>query len=229
MSTARLRKYVSDCRTLPRDVMGAWRTGGAENVWLELRRRTVDRAGGYARGLVIETDLSRLTKCPARSGIEIERFAGPNWCSFGDLIADRTAASSAAAAAAGRQCIVARHNGQTLGYSWVSPAVEARYEGFDLPLPADAIYLWQTFVTREARGLGVGSALVSFELHLARDRGYRRSWTVILPENTASLRTIVAVGPSRVVGTVTRVKVLSSMHSRYRELPNPRAVGELSP
>ncbi len=219
MSTTRLQKYVNDLRTLPGDVMGAWRDGGAPDVLLELRRRTVDRAGGYAHGLVIETDLSGLIARPPRPGIEIEHFAGPDWSSLSGLVGDRIAAKCAAAAAAGRQCIVARRNGQILGHSWVSPAVEARYESYDLPLPSDAIYIWQTLVMGEARGLGLGSALLSFELHLARDRGYRRSWTVIHPDNRASLRTVAAVGPSRVVGSVTRVKVLSSMRSRYSALP----------
>ena len=219
MSATRLQKYVNDVRTLPRDMMGAWRVGGASDALLELRRRTVDRAGGYAHGLVIESDLSGLVKRPPGPGIEIEPFAGPDWSSLGGLLGHRIVAQCAAAAAAGRQCIVARRNGQILGHSWVSPAVEARHESYALPLPADAIYVWQTLVTREARGLGVGSALVSFELRLARDRGYRRSWTVIHPDNHASLRTMAAVAPSQVVGRVTRLKVLSSMRSRYSAWP----------
>jgi GNAT superfamily N-acetyltransferase len=200
-------------------MIGAWRVGGASNVLVELRRRTLDRAGGYAHGLVIETDLSRLTPLPILPGVEIESYSGPDWSSLGDLVPDRLAGKFAAALAAGRQCIVARRAGKTLGYSWVSPAVEARYESFELPLPRDAIYTWQTLVAREARGLGVGSALVIYELHLARDRGYRRSWTVIHPDNRPSLRLAAGLGASSVVGTVTRLKVLSSMRSRYRPLP----------
>ncbi len=227
MSTARLRKYVSDCRTLPGDVLGAWRTGGSASVWLELRRRTVDRAAKYTSGLVIETDLSGVAEIPPPPGIEIAPFAGPDWGLLGDLVGDRSAAGFAAAAAAGRSCVVAWRGGRAVGYAWASPAVEARYESFQLPLPADAIYAWHTLVARGDRGTGIGSALVSSELRLARAQGYRRSWTVILRENLVSLGTVVAVGPSRVVGTVTRVKVLSSMYSRYRELPHPRAVEEL--
>jgi len=222
MIPARLQKYVTDCRTLPGDLRGAWRAGGAASVWLELRRRTVDRVGGYTHCLVVETDLSSLAEVPAPPGIEIAAFAGPDWSSLGDLVGDRLAATFAAAAAAGRLCIVARRGRQAVGYAWVSPAVDVRYESFELPLPSDAIYAWQTQVSLSERGAGIGSALVSLELQLARARGYRRSWTVIRPENTASLRTIAAVGPSRVVGTVTRLKVLSSMRSRYRELLNPR-------
>jgi GNAT superfamily N-acetyltransferase len=222
MSTARLRKYVIDLQTLPGDVIGAWRTGGAANAWTELRRRTLDRAGGYASGLVVETDLSGLTAVPVPEGVEIVAAPGPDFSSLSHLAGDRLAGKLAAAAAAGRRCIIAKRNGRVVGFSWVSPAVVTRFESFELPLPADAIYVWQTLVEREERGTGIGSALVNYELRLARDQGYRRSWTVIRSDNTASLRTAAAVGPSRVVGTVTRLKLLSSMHSRYRELSSPR-------
>ena len=223
----RLKKYASDCRTLPRDVRGAWHTGGAAGVWLELRRRTMDRVVGYSSGLVIETDLVGLAETRLPPGIEIAAFGGPDWSSLGDLVDDRLSASFAADAAAGRSCIVAWRGERAVGYAWASPAVEARYESFELPLPVDAVYAWHTLVAREERGTGIGSALVSSELHRARAQGYRRSWTVIVPENRASLRTVAAVGPSRIVGTVMRVKLLSSMHSHYRGLANPRPLREL--
>jgi hypothetical protein len=52
---------------------------------------------------------------------------------------------------------------------------------------------------------------------------------IIQPDNIASLRAIASVAPSRVLGTVARIKVLSWMRSRYRALsaPVPIEVGVL--
>jgi hypothetical protein len=44
---------------------------------------------------------------------------------------------------------------------------------------------------------------------------------IIQPDNIASLRAIASVAPSRVLGTVARIKVLSWMRSRYRALSAP--------
>src|SRR6185295_7794909 len=58
------KKYVDDCRSFPGDAARAWRSGGAAGVWLELRRRTIDRAGSYVHYLVLEADLSTLRAIP---------------------------------------------------------------------------------------------------------------------------------------------------------------------
>lgn len=224
MSTSRMQKYLTDCRTLPGDISGAWRAGGMSGVWLELRRRTVDRVGGYARGLVVEADITDVPEVAPPPGIEITPFAGPDWSLLGDLAGERLRAKFAAAAAAGRSCMIARRGRQVVGYAWISPAVTPLYESFELPLPADAIYAWHVQVARQERGRGIGSALVGFRLHHARLRGFRRAWGVIRPDNIASLRSFSSAGPCQVVGTVFRVKVLSSMRSRFRPLVQPYSV-----
>ena len=53
-------KYVTDLRTFPGDAVRAWRAGGWLAVQEEVRKRTLDRIGGYVRRFVIETDLSHL-------------------------------------------------------------------------------------------------------------------------------------------------------------------------
>ncbi len=108
-----------------------------------------------------------------------------------------------------------------MGYAWFSPRIENRHESYDLPLPADTIYIWQVEVSRSERRQGVAAALLSSGLQLARTRNFCRSWIIIHPDNVASLRTIASVAPSRVLGTVARIKVLSWIHSRYRALSAP--------
>ena len=108
-----------------------------------------------------------------------------------------------------------------MGYVWFSPAIESRHESYDLSLPADTVYVWQIEVDRNERSAGVGAALLSRGLELCRERGFHRSWIIIHPKNFVSIRTVASVAPSRVVGTVGRLKVLSWMRSWSRSLSAP--------
>jgi len=216
-----LQKYVNDLRTFPDDAVRAWRSAGAAGVWLELRRRTVDRAGAYSRYMVIEADLSTVRLIETPVGIEIRPFTESDWSLLGDLAGSRLTRCFAAAAAAGRVCLVAWRGSTAVGYVWFSPAVDQRYESFALTLPSDAIYLWQLQVSRSARRMGIGAALVSFGLLLAKQQGYRLSWMITRCDNRAAQSTIASVAPSRVLGTLSRIKVTSWMHTRFRLLPTP--------
>jgi GNAT superfamily N-acetyltransferase len=73
------------------------------------------------------------------------------------------------------------------------------------------------------RGRGVGSALVSARLSAARERGHRRAWRVIAPENRPSLRTIEksSGGAARVVGSLTYVTFFGRMRLRYEPGSSP--------
>jgi GNAT superfamily N-acetyltransferase len=108
-----------------------------------------------------------------------------------------------------------------VGYVWFSPAIESRHESYDLTLPADTVYVWQIEVARSERSQDVGAALLTRGLELCRERGFHRSWIIVHPDNLASIQTIASVAPSRVLGTVGRLKVLSWMRSWYRSLSAP--------
>ena len=214
-------KYLTDLRTFPGDATRAWRTGGWKAIQEEIRKRTLDRLGGYVRRYVIETDLSRLAEVAPPEGVEIRPFDGPDWSLLGDMSRSRLASRFDEATAAGRVCLVAWKKRQAVGYAWFSPRIENRHESYDLPLPSDTIYIWQVEVSRTERRQGIAAALLSSGLQLARDRNFCRSWIIIHPDNVASLRTIASVAPSRVLGTVARLKVLSWIYSRYRALSAP--------
>jgi ribosomal protein S18 acetylase RimI-like enzyme len=194
-----LSKYLSDVRSFPGDALRAWRIAGWAGVQEELQKRTLDRLGGYVRRFVIEADLSRLAEM-ARS---------------------RLAAQFGEATAAGRTCLVAWKRRQAVGYAWFSPSIDLRHERYDLQLPSDAIYIWQLEVAPAERRRGVAAALLSSGLMLSRAHGFRRGWIIVHPDDAASLRAIASVAPSRVLGTVARVKVLSWIRSRYKALSAP--------
>jgi GNAT superfamily N-acetyltransferase len=216
-----LTKYLTELRTFPHDFARAWRAGGWSAFQEEIRKRTLDRVGGYVRRYVIETDLSRLADVAPPEGVEIRPFEGPHWDLLGDMARIRLARRFDEAAAEGRVCLVAWKRRQAVGYAWFSPRVENRHESYDLPLPSDTIYIWQVEVSRSERRHGIAAALLSRGLQLARDRNFCRSWIVVHPDNVASLRTIASVAPSRVLGTVARLKVLSWIYSRYHALSAP--------
>jgi GNAT superfamily N-acetyltransferase len=216
-----LSKYLADLWTFPRDSARAWRAGGLVAVRDEIRKRTLDRVGGYVRRYVIEADLSRLAEVAPPEGVEIRPFDGPDWSLLGDMSRDRLTGRFERAAAAGRVCLVAWQRRQAVGFAWFSPRIEIPHESYDLPLPADTIYIWQIEVCRSERRRGVAAALLSSGLQLSRDRGFHRAWIIIHPANVASLRTMASVAPSRVLGTVARLKVLSWIYSRYQALSAP--------
>ena len=172
----RWSRYGHDLRTLPRDARRAWRSSGLAGVWFEVRRRTLDRLWTHSDGLVIEVDLPENPPPEPPLGIVVTRFTGPDWSRLGGLTSERLHPRLAAAAAAGRHCFVAWRGLRAVGYTWASSALERRHEGFVLPLPADAVYLWQTQVLPPERSRGVGAAVVRAAAHAARAAG-ARGWS----------------------------------------------------
>ncbi|HEU5305078.1 MAG TPA: GNAT family N-acetyltransferase [Gemmatimonadales bacterium] len=224
MISRRILKYYDDIRTFPTDAAEAWRAGGWRAVWDDLRGRTLDRIGNYARHYVIEMDLSQLAELTLPNGVEVGPYAGPDWQVLGNVVGRRLAAQHAEAAAAGRLCIVAWKDGRAVGCTWLSNTIQMRYESYDLPLPPDAVYILGTHVSPAERRLGVAAALVGTVLRLARQQGRNRAWTMVHPDNRGSLRTVVRVAPSRILGTVARIKLLSWMFNRFRPLDPPLAL-----
>ena len=217
----RLKKYVNDMRTFPGDALRAWRAGGWMAVQEEMRKRTLDRLGGYVRRFVIETDILQIGDVALPPEVEIRPFTGPDWSLLGDMGRHRLVGQFGRASADGRICLVAWKQRHAIGYAWFSPTIESRHESYDLPLPFGTIYISRVEVARSERRRGVASALLSTGLALCREQGFRRSWMIIHPSNIASLGTIAGVAPSRVLGTVARLKVLSWMRSWYRALSAP--------
>ncbi len=218
MNRRGIGKYLTDAATLPRDAASAWRTDGAAGVWTELRRRTVDRAAGYVRYIVLEADLENFRRVSPPEGVVIRPFAGSDWSSLGPMVPCRVAPILTAARRAGRTCLVAWRGSEAIGYIWFSPAVEQRYENFALSLPPATTYLWQIQVTRSARRQGLGAALISAGFEQAAQQGFRRSWMITSPSNRAAQKAVTTITTGRVLGSIRRVKVASWMQTRYAPL-----------
>ena len=214
-------KYLFDAKTLPDDLARSWRTDGVNGVLTQLRQRSVDRVAVRSHSLVIETDLVEVRQVPPPEGVSICRFNG-DWSALGDLVSRRMAPYLSSAAAAGRWCLVARRGNQAVGLAWLAPETDVRFDKFTLPLPSDAVYLWMVQVVKSERSKQVGTALASAALGWAQEMGWRRAWMIIDPGNRASLRAAAGLMPSsRVLGSVTRTKLLRRMHSAYDSLPAP--------
>ena len=85
-----------------------------------------------------------------------------------------------------------------------------------IPLPEEAVYLWDLYVLPAERGRGIGSALAAERLAIAHELGYREGWRMIAPRNLASLRTLRAGGSTRIVGEIRFVQVLSLLRAHFR-------------
>jgi hypothetical protein len=178
--------------------------------------------GVYGRRFVIETDLSRLAEFLPPSEVEIRPFSGGNWSLLGDLMRAQLTSQFGEATAAGRTCLVAWKRRHAVGYAWFSTKIESRYERYDLPLPSDTVYIHQIEVSRaEERSQRVSAALLSMGLRLGRERGFHRSWIIVDPKNLAWIPAIAGVAPSRVLGIVSRLRLLGWMRCRYRALHTP--------
>jgi ribosomal protein S18 acetylase RimI-like enzyme len=58
-----------------------------------------------------------------------------------------------------------------------------------------------SFVHQSARSRGIGSALATAAVRLARDHGYRRVWLSVEPSNRAAVRSYTRAGFTRVPGS----------------------------
>jgi GNAT superfamily N-acetyltransferase len=214
-------KYLFDAKTLPGDLIRSWRADGVNGIVDQLRQRSLDRIAVRSHSLVIETELHDVRQIPPPKGVSICRFKG-EWTVLGDLVSQRMTPYLSSAARAGRWCLVARRGGEPVGIAWLAPKMDIRFDKFTLPLPADAVYLWMVQVVRTERTNYLGRALASAALGWAQEVGWRRAWMIINPENRVSLRAAANVMPSsRVLGSVTRTKLFTRMHSEYDSLPVP--------
>jgi GNAT superfamily N-acetyltransferase len=197
-----VNKYVRDAMTFPRDAGAAWTHAGAPGVWRELRVRTLDRVSRGGIALLFEHVVADVPRLSLPDGVRIAPFTGPDWSPFLALTTEKRVAGFKKRIARGRECLVAWRGERPVGFTWISTQMEADIETYALPLPADASYHWDLFVTSEERGTGVGTALAYERLRHSHEKSYRLSWRLIDIDNLASQRGAqkTASGSTRVVG-----------------------------
>lgn len=214
----RLAAYSRDLQTLPGDAALAWRWEGARGVWNQLAERTVRRIVRRGRYIIIAQRLDQARDVTPPPGVTIAPFSGLDWSQLAGIATQRDRDSFRRLSERGRVCLVAWRERRPIGYTWFSERIDPEVETLPVPLPACAAYSTDLYVDVSERNSGVGSALVSARLRLARERGFSESWRMIAPKNRASFRTLekTAGRGARIVGEVSSLKVFRWVHARFR-------------
>ena len=208
-------RHVAD---FPRDSRIAWRASGWSGLKNLLPYGRIYRGGKL---LVIEQDLEKVQSVTPPGDIEIELFDG-DVSRVSSILPTAKREVFKTRFAAGRRCLLAVRSSTVVGYTWLSPKIDTDIELLPLALPDDAIYLWELFVPRSQRGGGIGSALTSARLALAKEWGFRFGWRAVSPENKPSMRTVEKTGSSQVLGELSWYQLFGRFRAkevRYGDKP----------
>lgn len=226
MTSARrsLPAFISEFVRDSADAWGDHGLGGLIQEWREWIVFPVFRHGSL---IVIEQDLEEDRPEPLSQDVTVYRKSdADNWSGFASIANRRMIARMRRALIRGRNCIVACRDGRIIGYTWISDRVDSDLELFPIPLPKDAAYGWNLYVTPVERNAGVGSALVTARLNLARQLGFRRMWRAIDAKNAPTVRTVEKTwgSGSRIVGKLKYVKILVWSRGWLLRETDPRAL-----
>jgi GNAT superfamily N-acetyltransferase len=211
-----LDKYAEDCRTFPADAMLGYRLEGMRGVWDALAPRTIDRILYAGHIIIFAQRLDSAPEVSAPPGVDIRRIGEDDWPALAATVMQRNLARFRRLAATGHHGLVAWRGSQPIGYGWVAASLGPDVTACPLALPADAAYLWDLYVIPGERSNGVGSALASARVRIARECGFREGWRMISPSNAPSIRTLAkSASDTRVVGELRFIKIFNRMHARF--------------
>lgn len=208
--------WLAEPRAFVADVAEAWRSSGARAAWNEFREWVVYPIFRHGRVVVIAQEMDALAQNSPPPGVEVRPFAGTDWSPLVEIANQRTRARFRRAAARGRICFVAWRGRRPIGYVWLSERIDPDLELYPLPLPEDAVYGWDVYVTPDERGRGIAPALIGARLRYARDRGFRTSWRAIAPDNAASFGAVRKTSRDgmQIVGELSYARVLGRVFAR---------------
>jgi len=209
-------KYIEDCRTFPGDAALAYRHQGWRGVWAALAPRTIYRVFRTGHTLIFAQSLDTSPEVAPPAGVRIAPIGEADWPALATVVAQRDLVRFRALMAAGRHGLVAWRGSRPIGYGWVAKRIGPDVAVCDLALPAHAAYFWDLYVIPSERSSGVGSALASARVRVARELGFSEGWRMIAPDNRPSLRTLEKTGNgARLVGELRFVKLLSRVKVRF--------------
>jgi GNAT superfamily N-acetyltransferase len=216
----RFAKYAKDLTTLPEDAALAYQRGGVRELWQAVAERSLHRLVRWGRVLVIVQRLDEFREVTPPTGITIRRATEADLPALVEIMSRRDADRFGDNVARGLICFVAWEGERPVGYAWNADRFTSDMTATACPLalPPTASYLWNLYVIPRRRGHGVGAALASARLRLARDRGLREGWTMIAPTNYGSLRAVgKTAGPNtRIIGEMRYVKLLTRVYGQFR-------------
>jgi len=211
------RSLFAVIREFIRDSAAAWAGHGFGGLVQEWREWIVFPVFRHGNLIVIEQDLEGHRPERLPQGVTIDRKSdADDWTGFASIANRRMIARMRRAMIRGRNCIVARRGGRIIGYTWISDRVDTDLELFPIPLPKDAAYGWNLYVTPTERNTGVGSALVRARLNFARMHGFRSMWRAIDARNAPTVRTVEKTWGhgSRIVGELKYVRMFGWARGR---------------
>jgi GNAT superfamily N-acetyltransferase len=221
-----LGKYVTDCRTFPADAVLSYQLGGMRGVWEALADRTLHRVLRTGHVIVFAQLLESAPEVPPPPGVQILPLSDKDWPALSKIVTQRSLVSFRKLAENGRHALVAWRGSEAIGYGWVAERIGPDVTACPLAMPSYAAYLWDLYVVPSERSNGVGSALASARVQLARRLGFREGWRMIAPSNGASLRTLAKTGrDNRTVGELRFIKVFASIHTRFSPAPSGNSAG----
>ena len=200
---SRIGAYWLDLKTLPGDALLAYRHEGWTGAWKAVATRSLHRIFRRGRLMVFAHQVDQMVDLPPPAGVRITQPTAAEWARLASLVGRRELQRFRALSARGRRCLVAWRGETPVGYAWVADDLGPDVAVSPLPLafPSSAAYLLNLYVLPSERSSGIGSALASGRLRLARESGFREGWRMVAPTNAPSLRTVqkTAAG-TRLVG-----------------------------
>ena len=211
-----LRKYVRDWATFPAAASAGYRHAGLRGVWTAFANRSVHRLLSFGWFIVYTQSLEQLPPSSAPPGIRIARLEPGDWPSLSAVVSPRELARLRSLVNSGRHCLLAWRGARVIGFIWMAERLGPDILLVPFSMPPDAAYLCHCYVSLEERGNGIGAALASAALRLAKDLGFRETWQMISPSNHASLRTLAKSGRGpRIVGQVRFFKLLTRARVQF--------------
>jgi GNAT superfamily N-acetyltransferase len=213
----RIARFVSRWEGFPAEARRAYRIGGMAELRHVVAERSVYLVFRRDRMVVIAQRLDSIREVPAPPGVTITIGTSSDWDLASEISSVQDIALFRKRLAAGRTCLLAWRDNKPIGYTWLSERMGPDVTACTLPLPAHAAYFYDLYVIPVERSSGVGTALVSARLRLARERGFAEGWRTVSVENGASLRTAEKTSGkgTRIVGEMTYVKILDRMFPRF--------------
>jgi GNAT superfamily N-acetyltransferase len=225
--TEKWARWFGDLRSLPHDAALAYRRGGTRDLWRALAHPSLYCLWRSGRVVIIAQALRSFRQVSTPPEIQITRLSKTDWLALESLVTRRELNGFGRRLADGMIGLIAWRRGRPVGYTWIAGRLLPGVTPCPLTLPPTAAYLFDLYVLPGERNSGVGSALVSARLELARDQGFEEGWRMISPSNGASLRTMekTSGAETRVVAEVRYVKVLAKVSSWYR--PSSAYIGSM--
>lgn len=213
--SGRLSRWISGLHTLPHDAALAYRRGGRPDLWRALAHQSLYCICRHGHLLIIAQPLDSFRPVPPPRGVGITEATRSDWPALEAIATRRELNGFARRLAAGIVGLIAWRDGRPIGYTWMAERLLPFLTPCPFTLPPNAAYLFDLYVLPSERDEGIGSALVSARLELARARGFEEGWRMISPANRASLRTVekTAGNGSRIVTELRYLKLLTKVYS----------------